>query len=430
MLMLAILVGVVSLGEDFIPTPRWGMPHDWFVTTRHRSNQERMDMRAIGQEKKNGHHKSVEGPNYKRNEAFITLHQVHKVYKNAAGGYIALQNIDLTIGQGEFVGIIGRSGSGKSTLINMITGIDRPTSGEVYVGGTAVHSLTENQIARWRGRNLGIVFQFFQLLPNLSVIENVMLPMDFCHSFPLGERRQRAIKLLEMTDMVEHATKSPSALSGGQQQRVAIARALANDPPVIIADEPTGNLDSKTADNMFKLFENLVAEGKTVIMVTHDSSLARRVSRTVLIVDGEVVNEYVARALPSLSPQLLLEISRKVQPVTFPAGATIIAEGAMGDTFYIVTQNHAEVALKRPAASDVVVERLGPGQYFGEVSLISRDRTIATVRTTAEAPVEVLALDASTFRNLLTESSDFREATRSVMQDRLAVRQAVLAKQE
>jgi ABC-type lipoprotein export system ATPase subunit len=375
----------------------------------------------------NGRHN---GSFHNGNRPLIALQQVHKVYKTAAGGYTALRNIDLAIGQGEFVGIIGRSGSGKSTLINMITGIDRPTSGEVYVGETAVHTLTENQIARWRGRNLGIVFQFFQLLPNLSVIENVMLPMDFCRAYPLGERRKRAMKLLEMTDMAEHATKSPSALSGGQQQRVAIARALANDPPVLIADEPTGNLDSKTADMMFQLFETLVAEGKTVVMVTHDSSLARRVSRTVLIVDGEVVNEYVARALPSLSPQLMLEASRKVQPMTLPAGAAIITEGEMGETFYIVAQNQVEVALKRPANSDVVVERLGPGQYFGEVSLVSRSRTIASVRATPEASVDVLALDAATFQNLLDESSDFREAMQSVTQSRLAFRQAAVAAKE
>lgn len=375
----------------------------------------------------NGHRQSDNGSAQNDGYHHILLCQVNKVYETAAGGYTALHDIDLAIDQGEFVGIIGRSGSGKSTLINMITGIDRPTSGEVYVGDTAVHTLSENQIARWRGRNLGIVFQFFQLLPNLSVIENVMLPMDFCHTYPLGERRKRAMKLLEMTEMAEHATKSPSALSGGQQQRVAIARALANDPPVIIADEPTGNLDSKTADNMFELFANLVAEGKTIIMVTHDSSLARRVSRTVLIVDGEVVNEYVARALPSLSPQLLLQVSRKVQPATFPAGATIIAEGEVGDTFYIVTQNHVEVALKRPIGSDVVVERLGSGKYFGEVSLINQGRTIATVRATSEAPVEVLALDAASFQNLLAESADFREAMQDVVQSRLVRHQAAAA---
>jgi putative ABC transport system ATP-binding protein len=223
------------------------------------------------------------------NGRLIELRQVVKVYENAAGGFRALNGVDLAIDRSEFVGIIGRSGSGKSTLMNMITGIDRPSSGEVLVGDTAVHQLSENQMARWRGRNLGIVFQFFQLLPTLSVLENVTLPMDFCRTWPLRERRQRALALLDMVDMAEHAYKLPAALSGGQQQRVAIARALANDPPLIIADEPTGNLDSKTADAVFALFERLTAEDKTVVMVTHDTGLARRIPRTVLIADGEMV---------------------------------------------------------------------------------------------------------------------------------------------
>jgi ABC-type lipoprotein export system ATPase subunit len=349
----------------------------------------------------------------------IRLHQVNKVYQSSAGGYQALKGIDLEIGRGEFVGIIGRSGSGKSTLINMITGIDRPSDGEVLVGDTAVHRLTENQIARWRGRNLGIVFQFFQLLPNLSVVDNVRLPMDFCKSFAARERRKRAIQLLEMVEMDGHAHKLPSALSGGQQQRVAIARALANDPPVIIADEPTGNLDSKTAEAMFKLFETLASEGKTVVMVTHDSSLARRVSRTVLIVDGEVVNEYVARALPSLSPQLMLEVSRKVQPVTFPAGATIIKENEPGENFYIIAKGCADVVLKRPG-SDVLAEQLGVGQFFGEVSLVNNSRTIASVRAIPEAPIDVLTLDRPTFQGLLSESQAFREAMQSIVAARQA----------
>ncbi|HEY3344309.1 MAG TPA: ABC transporter ATP-binding protein [Anaerolineaceae bacterium] len=230
----------------------------------------------------------------------IQLRQVVKVYQTAAGGYTALKGIDLDIDRGEFVAITGRSGSGKSTLINMVTGIDRPTSGEVRVAETAVHTLTENQLARWRGRNMGIVFQFFQLLPTLSVIENVMLPMDFCKTYPTGKRRARALQVLELVDMADQAAKLPSALSGGQQQRVAIARALANDPPVIIADEPTGNLDSKTADAVFDLFETLTAGGKTILMVTHDSHLAERVRRTITIHDGEVAIPLgtPARAMP------------------------------------------------------------------------------------------------------------------------------------
>ncbi len=349
------------------------------------------------------------------NERLIQMRQVVKLYETAAGGYTAIKGIDLEINRGEFVGIIGRSGSGKSTLINTITGIDRPTSGEVWVGDTAVHTLSENQMARWRGRNLGIVFQFFQLLPNLSVLDNVRLPMDFCRTYPAGERRKRALQILEMVDMAEHAAKLPSALSGGQQQRVAIARALANDPTLLIADEPTGNLDSKTADAVFQLFESLVAEGKTVVMVTHDGGLARRVQRTVVIADGEVVNEYVVKALPSLSPSLMLEVSHKAQTAQFAPGETIIQQDAPGDLFYIVTKGRAEVMLKRPNGTDIVADIMKSGQYFGEMSLLNSKRTSASVRAMPEAPLETLTLDRQTFQRLLDESPAFMDAMQSVV---------------
>jgi putative ABC transport system ATP-binding protein len=241
----------------------------------------------------------------------IELISVTKIYQTAAGDFQALKCIDLAINQGEFVAIIGRSGSGKSTLMNMITGIDRPTTGGIWVGGTAVHKLNENDLARWRGRNVGIVFQFFQLLPTLTVIENVMLPMDFCGTYPIKERRVQAMRLLELVEMSDQADKLPSALSGGQQQRVAIARALANDPPVLIADEPTGNLDSKTADAMFKLFERLAAEGKTVVMVTHDPSLAQRVTRAVGISDGGVVSGSAANLPPLNRPENAVNSAQK-----------------------------------------------------------------------------------------------------------------------
>ncbi len=353
------------------------------------------------------------------NNRLIKLEQVVKVFQSAAGEYRALKGIDIEINRGEFVAIIGRSGSGKSTLINMITGIDRPTSGEVLVGSTAVHNLNENQMARWRGRNLGIVFQFFQLLPNLSVLDNVRLPMDLCRAFPSRERRNRAMKLLELVDMNDHAHKLPSSLSGGQQQRVAIARALANDPPVLIADEPTGNLDSKTADSVFKLFERLTSEGKTIVMVTHDSSLARRVGRTILIADGEVVNEYVVRALPILSPSLMLEVSHKARPVYFAPGETIIRKDSPSQMFYIITSGTAEVTLSRPNGTDVVANRMVPGQYFGEISLFTSRKTVAAVRAIPEAPLEALAVDQSMFRRLLDESPDFRTVIQSVVTTRL-----------
>ena len=226
------------------------------------------------------------------NNQLIELHEVIKTYKSAAGSFTALKGVDLKVNEGEFVAVIGKSGSGKSTLINMITGIDRPTSGQVLVGDTAVHTLNEGQMAEWRGRNLGVIFQFFQLLPTLTVIENVMLPMDFCNMYSRRERYERAMYLLDLVEMTEHADKLPSATSGGQQQRVAIARALANDPPILVADEPTGNLDSKTANAIFQLFTDLVKkEDKTILMVTHDADLATRVTRTIVIADGEIVDQ-------------------------------------------------------------------------------------------------------------------------------------------
>ena len=225
------------------------------------------------------------------NEHLIDLRNVVKIYESAAGTFPALRGVSLLVDPGEFIAVVGKSGSGKSTLINMITGIDRPTSGEIYVGDTAVHTLNEGELAVWRGRNMGVIFQFFQLLPTLTVLENVMLPMDFCHMYAPGERPERAMRLLEQVEMAEHAHKLPSAVSGGQQQRVAIARALANDPPIIVADEPTGNLDSKTSEAVFRLFEELVSACKTILVVTHDRDLARRVQRTVVLSDGLIVDE-------------------------------------------------------------------------------------------------------------------------------------------
>jgi putative ABC transport system ATP-binding protein len=225
----------------------------------------------------------------------IAVEDVVKVYDTGEVPFTALRGVNLHVSTGEFVGLIGKSGSGKTTLINMITGIDRPTSGEVVIDGTPVHALNENQLAKWRGRTIGVVFQFFQLLPTLTVIENVMLPMDFCNTFAPVERPIRAMALLEEVEMADQAYKLPSALSGGQQQRVAIARALANDPPILAADEPTGNLDSKTAEAVLGLFEKLVDEGKTIIMVTHDSDIAARVRRALHVHDGEIVEEILQR---------------------------------------------------------------------------------------------------------------------------------------
>lgn len=344
----------------------------------------------------------------------IDLRDVHKYYKTAIGDYHALSSIDLQIEAGEFVSIIGKSGSGKSTLLNMITGIDHPTTGEVYVNGTGVHELNENRMARWRGKNLGIVFQFFQLLPTISVIENIMLPMDFCRTYPMREREPRALELLELVELADHAYKLPTALSGGQQQRVAIARALANDPPVVIADEPTGNLDSKTADSVFELFNNLVSQGKTIIVVTHDSGLAKRTHRTALIADGEIVNEYVAKAMPILSREQLLQAVHMAKEQRYEAGTMILAEGTNADVFYIVTKGTVEVILPRPNQSDVIAMQLGPGKFFGELAFFRDRKRKASVRAAESGPVEVLALGYDQLNELLNQSETTRDWLRQI----------------
>jgi putative ABC transport system ATP-binding protein len=218
--------------------------------------------------------------------ALIDLRDVVKTYAIGVRDVTVLKDIALKVQPGEFVSVVGPSGSGKSTLLNMITGIDRPTSGEVLVSGEAVHRLSQNRLARWRGRNVGVIFQFFQLLPTLTILENVILPMDFCSVYRGRERKARAMHLLEQVNIAEHAHKLPSALSGGEQQRAAIARALANDPPLVVADEPTGNLDTATSAQVFALFEALVAQGKTVVVVTHDQSLSARTQRVLRLLDG------------------------------------------------------------------------------------------------------------------------------------------------
>jgi putative ABC transport system ATP-binding protein len=220
----------------------------------------------------------------------VDLRRVVKDYLTDAGAFRALDGVSMTVEAGEFIAVVGKSGCGKSTLLNMITGIDRPTDGEVWVAGTEVSRLSERTMAGWRGINVGVIFQFFQLLPTLSVIENVMLPMDFAGRGTTRDRRERALDLLEQVEMVDQADKLPLSTSGGQQQRVAIARALANDARVLVADEPTGNLDSVTADAVFELFRGLAAAGKTVIMVTHDTDLAARTDRVIHMVDGRILD--------------------------------------------------------------------------------------------------------------------------------------------
>lgn len=230
-------------------------------------------------------------------ELLVNVRDVVKSFPVGGQQVTILKGICLEVTNGEFVSIVGPSGNGKSTLLNMITGIDRPSAGEVIVTGKQVHKMSENQLAAWRGQHVGIIFQFFQMLPALSLLQNVILPMDFAKKYPVRERKERAMQLLETVGLEDQAHKLPSMVSGGQQQRAAIARALANDPDLIIADEPTGNLDTRTAQDVFDMFTRLVEAGKTMIMVTHDKELARRVPRVVEIIDGRITrDEFVGGA--------------------------------------------------------------------------------------------------------------------------------------
>jgi putative ABC transport system ATP-binding protein len=232
------------------------------------------------------------------NGSAVHLRDVVKTYESGSRRFTALHDLTLSVPAGEFVAVVGKSGSGKTTLLNVLAGVDRPTGGEITVAGTPVHSLSESQLAEWRGRTIGLVFQFFQLLPTLTVAENVMLAMDFANIIPAPERRTRAVALLERVGIADQADKLPANLSGGEQQRAAIARALANDPPVLLADEPTGNLDEQTRTAVLELFDTLNAEGRTVIVVTHERDISRYADRVVTLVDGRIAGDARTDKLP------------------------------------------------------------------------------------------------------------------------------------
>jgi ABC-type lipoprotein export system ATPase subunit len=373
--------------------------------------------------------KANENDDARRNGHLIAMHEVVKTFQTSAGAFTALKSVDLRVNAGEFVAIIGKSGSGKSTLLNMLTGIDRPTSGQVYVAGTAVHQLSEGQLAKWRGKNLGIVFQFFQLLPTLSLIENVMLPMDLCKLYTPAERKKRAMGLLDLVEMGDHAHKLPSAVSGGQQQRAAIARALANNPPIIVADEPTGNLDSRTAQSIFDLFEVLAYGGKTIVMVTHDADLAKRVDRAVIVSDGEVIDQYLARTFPALTAEQLVQATHHVVPQRYKPGSVVLEEGLPADKFFIVTNGEADVIVRGPDGTDVVVSHMVPGQYFGEIELRQGKDNIATIRAGRHTGVDVVALDRATFDRIVAESPATREAIDQTVEARVDEHQAAEQRQ-
>ena len=330
----------------------------------------------------------------------IYLKNVVKTYVNAAGSFTALKGIDLEISYGQFVALVGKSGSGKSTLLNMLTGIDHPTSGQVCVGNEDIYSMTESRRALWRGRNVGIVFQFFQLLPTLTLLENTILPMDYCNVYPYGERPDRAMALLKMVGLEEHAYDLPSNVSNGQQQAAAIARSLATDPPIIVADEPTGNLDSRSADVVIRVFRELAAQGKTILIVTHDPSLTSRVDRTVIISDGEIIDPIVAATLPSLDHPQMLQATHDLERVIFEPGEIILRQGEPVNHFYMVGSGQVEVWDGSPTAA---VAHLCTNDFFGEVELMGDKTALATVRA-GTTPVEVGLLSRDQFFTIMADS--------------------------
>ena len=358
-------------------------------------------------------------------EAMIDMRGIVKTFKNAAGEFIVLKGIDLTIQRGEFVSIVGKSGSGKSTLLNMITGIDHPTEGCVVIGGTDIYTnMTESQRSKWRGRKLGIVFQFFQLLPMLTLLENVMLPMDYADMHNFDERPERAMEMLKLVGLEQFANKLPVLVSTGQQQLAAIARALACDPPLLVADEPTGNLDTKSANIIIDLFEELARRGKTVVMVTHDPSLTARTTRNIIIADGELINETIAQSLPWLRHRHLMEFTKLAEEKTYLPKATIIPHNEHVEYFFMIHKGEVEVVLLDRKNKETIISRLKPGEFFGEMELLRGGKSIANVRAAAEGPVAVLTIQRDDFKRVIAESPITAEAIGKVVQQRLDAHRA------
>jgi ABC-type lipoprotein export system ATPase subunit len=357
-------------------------------------------------------------------QAAITLRDVVKTYVNAAGSFTALRRINLQMNYGQFVSIVGKSGSGKSTLLNMLTSIDHPTSGEVIIGGQNIYKMSESKRALWRGRNMGIVFQFFQLLPTLTLLENTMLPMDYCNVFPVSERPQRALELLRRVGLEGQAHKLPSMVSSGQQQSAAIARALATDPPIIVADEPTGNLDSRSAAAIIQLFQELADLGKTILIVTHDPSITRRTEQTVILSDGEIIDDVVARALPLLNHPQMLHITHQAAKRVYQPGETILQQGERVGHFFMVASGEVDVVLHKPGCPEISLARLGAGQFFGEVELLNGGKSIASVRAASSGPVEIALLDREEFLSLIDDAPAMQAELVGVAQRRVQEHQA------
>lgn len=356
-------------------------------------------------------------------DAMIELRGVIKQFSNAAGVFTVLKGVDLTINRGEFVSIVGKSGSGKSTLLNMVTGIDHPTYGQVVVNATDIYTgVTESQRSNWRGKNLGIVFQFFQLLPMLTLLENVMLPMDYVDMYDFDERPQRAMDLLKLVGLEKFANKLPVLVSTGQQQLAAIARAMACDPPLLVADEPTGNLDTRSADTIIQLFEQFVSQGKTIVMVTHDPSLTSRTHRNIIISDGELIDEAISRSLPQLRHRHMLEFTKIAERRTYQPGETILSRDEIVNHFFMIKQGQVDIVLQNNHSKEAVLSNLGAGEFFGEIELMRGGKSIANVRA-GNRPVEVLALPRADFARVMEESPITAEALAKIVQKRLEAHQ-------
>jgi ABC-type lipoprotein export system ATPase subunit len=298
---------------------------------------------------------------------------------------------------------VGKSGCGKSTLLNMITGIDHPTAGEVLIGGEHIYRMSESKRALWRGKNMGVVFQFFQLLPTLTLLENTMLPMDYCNIYSFSERPKRAMELLSMVGLEDQAYKLPTAVSSGQQQSAAIARALATDPAIILADEPTGNLDSRAADNVLNLFESLAEQGKTILIVTHDPSITQRTDQTIILSDGEIIDPTVARALPYLSHPQMLAATQQAERRKVAPGETILQQGQPVEHFFMIVSGEVEIVSHPEQGREMRLACLGAGQFFGEVELTQGRHAIARVQAAIHG-AEVACLPRELFYELINGS--------------------------
>jgi putative ABC transport system ATP-binding protein len=353
----------------------------------------------------------VESGNHK---PLIEMQNVVKVYKTHAGEFTALKGVTAQFYPGQFVSIIGKSGSGKSTLLNMVTGIDRPTSGKILIDGTYLQDLSESKFSEWRGRNLGIVFQFFQLLPMLSLLENTILPMDFCNMYQPVEREIRAKELLQLVGLQDYSHKPPAAVSSGQEQCAAIARALANDPPILVADEPTGNLDSKTAEMVLQIIDSLVKQGKTILVVTHDEAVAQRASRTLVICDGELVDEDISRAFPTISHRSMLKISHQVLELTKKPGENLF-ETNIFPGLLLVLDGHLELTTMDGGKPKSFIE----GSVLTHSQILDIVNSGNGLRAWHKSPVRIKVISDEDLQPIIESSKSLQIFMAKIDEDRL-----------